>query len=356
MAINLASKYADKVAERFTKSSLTANAFSNEYQFNGVKGVTVYSVDTAPLGDYVRNGTARYGTPNDLGDSVQELTMSEDKAFTYTIDNGDDSDQMNVKSAAKSLRRQIDEVISPYMDKYRFDVWCRHAGTVEARTAPTAETIVDDIMAAASTLDNALVPETDRTLFLPTEYYRMLKQSPEFVSVDRLGERALSKGVVGEIDGMRVVKVPSGWLPAGVHMLITHKSAVLAPAKLQEYKIHTDPPGINGNLVEGRLLHDAFVLGSRAAGVYCAANSSSVTAQPTIADRKANFAFWASTTTPGATLYYTSDGSDPRYSATAQPMTAEVSYEDWEAGTVFAVYASAPSMFPSGVATQVYEG
>ena len=38
--------------------------------------------------------------------------------------------------------------------------------------------------------------------------------------------------------------------------------------KLDDYKIHQDPPGINGNLVEGRVYYDAFVLDAKKDGIY----------------------------------------------------------------------------------------
>ena len=129
MAINLASKYSDIVAERFAAQSLTEGAFCDDYDFTGVKTLKVWSVDTVPLGDYSRSGSARYGTPGDLGESVQELTMTQDKAFTFIIDKGDDAEQLGIKQAGKCLRRQMDEQVTPFVDKYRFNVWCAEAGS-----------------------------------------------------------------------------------------------------------------------------------------------------------------------------------------------------------------------------------
>ena len=38
--------------------------------------------------------------------------------------------------------------------------------------------------------------------------------------------------------------------------------------KLEDYKVHTDPPGISGSLVEGRIVYDAFVLDNKAKAIY----------------------------------------------------------------------------------------
>jgi hypothetical protein len=346
MAINLASKYSAEVAERFSKASLTENAVSKEYNFNGVRGITVYSVDTAPLGDYTRSGTNRYGTPGSLSDTTQELVMSQDKAFTYIIDMGEDYEQMNVKGAAKSLKREIDEVISPYLDQYRLKKWTEKAGKIISTTTPSKDNILDLIMQVSSAMDDALVPETGRTLFISSANYRYLKQNPDFISQDKLGEDALARGVVGSIDGMKVVKVPASWMPAGVRWLAAHQSAVLGTAKLQDYKIHTDPPGINGNLVEGRLLHDAFVLSAKANGVYAAVESAKLCVAPAF---NLNTTLTISTSTSEASIYYTLDGSDPRYSDTKKLYTAPLTTMQLAGASIVKAYAEKAGMYNSAV-------
>ena len=340
MAINLVTKYSDKVAEAFKKGSLTTGVSNSDYTFEGVKTVKVFSVGTVALSDYNRSGTSRYGTPAELADSLQELTMNEDKAFTYTIDKGNEKEQMNIKAATKSLRREIDEVVIPTMDKYRFDVWCKKAGTIKSLSAaPNVNTITGLVMDSTGVLDNALVPETGRTMFVTTAMYKVLKQNKDFLAVDKTAEAALVKGQVGEIDGMKVVKVPDSYFPTGVYWLITHKSAILAPAKLQDYKIHKDPPGINGDLVEGRIMHDAFVLGEKADAVYVAAAAANVCNAPVITDDTTNTIFAIASTTSNATEYYTIDGTDPRYSTTVKTFSANVNYSAYTNGTVIKAYA-----------------
>ena len=354
MAINLATKYSSKVAERFKKKSLTAGAFNADYTFDGVSGVIIPSVDTAPLGNYTRSGTARYGNPAELGDTTQIVTMTDDKAFTYTIDKGNAKEQFNIKKAAESLKREIDEVVNPYMDKYRFAVWTKKAGTIKGLSAdPNKNTITGLLMDCTEVLDNALVPETGRTLFVTTAMYKALKQNPDFLSNEELGRKAVEKGSVGMIDNMEVKKVPSGWLPTGVYWLITHKSAIMGPAKLMDYKIHKDPPGINGDLVEGRILHDAFVIGTKADAVYAAVNAANKTNAPILTDDNQNSTINIASNTSGAVEYYTKDGSDPRYSNTAAVVSGTINYSAFDNGTVIKAYAAdlANNIYASNVAT-----
>ena len=55
--------------------------------------------------------------------------------------------------------------------------------------------------------------------------------------------------------------------PGHFHM-IAHPVATVAPTKLEDYRIHQDPPGISGDLVEGRVCYDAFVLENKAKAIY----------------------------------------------------------------------------------------
>ncbi len=275
MAINAATKYADKVAERFASRSKTEGRFNNDYDWSGVKTVQVYSVDAPTLNDYSRTGSDRYGTPAELGDTLQELSVTQDKSFTYTIDKGNDEDTNKVKSrAGKRLQATIDEVVTPYVDKYRFAQWAENAGHNETGAAPTKSTVVGHIFDAGAYLDNKLVPAEGRVLYMKASVYKVLAQCDAFAALENPGTKAIVKGEVGDINGMKVIKVPDSWMPDNVYFMVVHKSAVLSPFKLKEYKTHEDPPGINGWLVEGRILFDAFVLDAKKDAVYVYGSAS----------------------------------------------------------------------------------
>lgn len=73
----------------------------------------------------------------------------------------------------------------------------------------------------------------------------------------------LIKGQVGIVDNIRTILIPQSYLPTNVEFIVTHGIGTIAAQKLSEYKIHDNPPGINGWLVEGRVYYDAFVLKKR---------------------------------------------------------------------------------------------
>lgn len=245
MAINYAKKYSDKVVERFSQKSLTDKGLNKDYSWEGVKTVSVYSIPTVSMNDYVRSGSGRYGTPTDLADTIQEMTLSKDRSFTFVIDKGDNTEQMMIKEAGKALARQLSEVVTPEIDAYRLLTWAsatntQTTGTATALTNANAYTM---FLTAQEKLDNELVPQEGRICYATPGTVNMFKLSPEFVKSGDLSQKMLIKGQVGEIDGIPVVKVPTSRMPLKTPFLIIHPSCSCSPMKLEDYKIHDNPPG-----------------------------------------------------------------------------------------------------------------
>jgi hypothetical protein len=268
MGITAHVKYEKKALQAYHVGSLLKGRLSEEYKFGDHKSVIVSTIITTPYGDYTRTGTNRCGTPTDVEDETQELICSQDKSFSKVIDKGDAKDQQYLKKAGRVVALMIKEQGIPMTDKYGFSKLAEGAGTTAAQAAPTKSTIVERIATGTETLDDAEVPTDGRTLYITAAGYKMLKLAPEFVGIESLGKKAIGKGVVGEIDDMEVVKVPKSRFPEGVNFMIVHKSAACMPIKIDDTKIHQDPPGISGNLLEGRQYYDCFVFEKRAKGIY----------------------------------------------------------------------------------------
>lgn len=267
MAVNFAEKYASKVDERFAQASLTDAIVNKDYDFVGVNAVNVYSIPTVALGDYTMSGDNRYGTPSELQDAVQTMTMTQDKAFTFTLDKRNQEDSNGAKQAGAALRREIDEVIIPTIDKYRLAALAAAAGNTTTPAAVTADNAYSVFLDAQNLLMDDLVPMAGRVAFVSPAFYKAIKLDASFIKASDMGQEMLVTGSVGSVDGVNVIPVPGSYLPSGVELIIVHKSAMVSPVKLAEYKTHIDPPGINGTLVEGRLYYDAFVLDSKKNGV-----------------------------------------------------------------------------------------
>lgn len=262
MAINYADKYSPLVDERFTMGPLTAAMVNNDYEWVGVETVQVYSVPTAAMNNYSLTGATRYGTPAELQNNVQSLQVQQDRSFTFTIDRKSYDDTMMTMEAARALRRQIDEVVIPEIDTYRIAAYVSGAKSANVLNAAavTANNAYQLFLSGQEALDDAKVPQIGRFAVVTPGFLNFLKLSPDFIKKGDMAQEVAFSGVIGEIDGVYIVKAPTSYFPAKTLCVLTHRTVMPSPIKLQDYKIHVDPPGINGWLVEGRIRYDAFVL------------------------------------------------------------------------------------------------
>ena len=269
---NLATKYANKADERFSKESQAMLAVNSDFEFTGANTVKVYSIPVVAMSDYQRNGSNRYGTPSDLTRNVQSLTVTKDRAFSFIIDKGDKVQSEMVSDAGKALARQIREVWVPEFDTYVFRVLADAAtesGNTDATTATTSNAY-SLFLNAMEKLGNQNVPDKGRVCFCSCKFANLLKQDSAFMRYGDAAQQMLIRGVIGEVDGCKIVKVPSGRLPSGCSFILTHPMAATAPRQLEEYKTHDNPPGISGWLVEGRVIYDCFVLGEKRSAILIA--------------------------------------------------------------------------------------
>lgn len=268
MAIDYAVKYSGKVDERFKVEAKSEPCINKDYDFVGAKTVKVYTVSTSAMGDYTRSGTSRYGTPAELDATTQEMVMSQDRSFTFTIDKMNEDETMGALNAGKALARQIREVIIPEVDAYRFAKMATGAGKKATPLALTKDNIYASIVAGSTWLDDKEVPFVGRYLVVTPATFALMKQSKDIVLDTEVGQEMRIRGVIATYDGMPVIQVPSSRMPVSTGFLIGHSVATTAPVKLAEYKVHEDAPGISGSLVEGRVYYDAFVLDNKKDAIY----------------------------------------------------------------------------------------
>ena len=269
MAINLVTKFSPLVDEKFTAESKTSLVTNKDYDFVGAHTIKIYSVGTAPMNDYGRNtaGTSRYGTVNDLSNTLQEVSMEKDRSFTFAIDKMDEDETLGAMNAGSALARQLREIVIPEVDTYTYAKIAAGAGTTVEETL-TNTTTYDSIAKATETLDESMVPVEGRVAIMTPATYTLLKSDTKAVLETETGQNMRIRGVVSNMDGVMIQKVPSTFLPENTNYILTHKIATTQAIKLAEYKINTDPQGISGTLVEGRIYYTAFVRTNKAKAIY----------------------------------------------------------------------------------------
>lgn len=273
MAIDLVTKFLPYVDEQFKNESKKSLLTNDDFDWTGAHTIRVYKISTGAMTDYGRSGPAdgnwsRYGAVESLDATTEEFTLKKDRSFTFAIDKLDTDETAQQLAGATALARQDREVVIPEVDSYVYGIMATGAGTKPTALALTADNIFDEIMKASQTLDDAEVPETERVLLVSPATYLLMKKCADIVMDTDVGQDMRLKGVIANIDGASVVKVPSVRLPSNFGFMMAHPSATVAPVKLEDYTVHENPPGISGSLVEGRICYDAFVLDNKKMGIY----------------------------------------------------------------------------------------
>lgn len=282
MAINLVTKFSPLVDEKFTAESKTSLVTNKDYDFIGTHSIKIYSVGTAPMNDYGRNTTlgtgesevlSRYGVIKDLATTVQEVSMEKDRSFTFVIDKEDEDETLGALNAGSALARQLREVVIPEVDKYTYAKMSANAGktVTESITNTTAYTSIN---AGNEEFDEKMVPMEGRVVTCVPAFYTMLKQDKNAVLETETGQNMRIKGVVSNMDGVTIQKVPSSLLPENTNFILSHKIATTQAIKLAEYKINNDPQGISGALVEGRIYYTAFVRENKKSAIYVSVHAA----------------------------------------------------------------------------------
>lgn len=167
-----------------------------------------------------------------------------------------------------------DQVVIPEVDTYVYGVMTAGAGHKPTPVTLTEENIYTEILNAGNALDNADVPEDGRQLVVTPDVFVLMKRCKDIIMETNIGNDLRLKGVIANLDGANVIKVPAARLPKNFGFMLAHPVATVAPTKLEDYKIHEDPPGISGSLVEGRICYDAFVLENKAKAIYYQENKT----------------------------------------------------------------------------------
>ena len=264
MAVNLASKFEKKTSEALSAGRKTKLVTNQNWSWDGVNAINVYTLTDPTMGNYdVNGGAARYGNATEVEDTVQTFTLSRDRAWTKTIDKSNYQDSMMVRKPGKYLAQATKNVTIPEIDTYII------AALVTAGDAASRDDIATD---AATTAANAYTnfllinadisdkecPVEGRVALLTPAYVNMLKQSTLLDSSD-LSYKDKKSGVMGTIDGVKLVEVPSARFPANTDLVITHPSVCVAPEKLVDYTLHKNPVGVSGDVLEYRHRYDAFI-------------------------------------------------------------------------------------------------
>jgi hypothetical protein len=263
MAVNLASKFESKTSELLKARAKTSAIVNNDWSWDGVNAINVYTLTDPTMNNYAPSGNYRYGSPDEVQDTKQTFTLARDRSWTNTIDMSNYQDTLEIRKPAKFLAQATKNVLVPEIDTYRLSALNTAGNTYDrddivADAATTASNAYTNFLAINADITDNEAPEEGRVAVMTAAYYNMLKQGG-FVLDSDSAQASLKSGNLGTVDGVQVVICPSGRMPSAVDLIITHPNVMTAPEKLKDYTVHKNPPGVNGYLIEYRIRYDAFV-------------------------------------------------------------------------------------------------
>lgn len=271
MSVTLSAAHLAVLDENFTIPSKTSELDNKDVKvdFNGRNAVTIRNWDTAEEVDYVRSGTSRFGTLNELGGGTQTLILSQDKGATWSIDSGNFKDTDMTAEASSTIDRQIREVAVPNVDKYNLAITQAYAvaNGQTATAALTSSNAYAKFLDQTAALTDALVPEEGRVVFMTETNYNLLRLDSTFTKACDDAYKDLKTGVRTMVNGVKVIVVPTSYLPANTGYLFTHALAHKSVSKIDMARVLTEQRGIDGSVCEYRRYHDFFVLNRKGKAV-----------------------------------------------------------------------------------------
>jgi len=232
-------------------------------EFDGVRSGTIYNTSTVAEVDYIRDGNNRFGQLVELGLGTQTFTLSQDKAFTYSIDRGNYEDNMMVTEVGSTIKRQVREVSVPNTDKYRLATLQAYAIANSLNDTPAVVTTANSYQLftdqVANLFDADQVDGDHLVAYMTRATWNLLRRNTEFKLASDDAYADVKSGVVTSVDGVKIVPVPNGYLPANTAWLIVADDVLIAPTKFNMIRTLTEVQGIDGWVVEGRRYYDAFI-------------------------------------------------------------------------------------------------
>lgn len=279
MSVNLAIKYAPEIEKRFVLESLVFGKGTAKYDWTGTKKVRSITPTTVALSNYDISDSdatlARFGALTEVQDTLNSYDIEKDRSFNLAIDKGNNEAQMLVKKAGVIMRMQVDEQVIPEMDAWALSKYASTSNVqVSSVLALTKSNIVGAYAAAVAALVNQKVPATGLISWITATEFSKLVTAPEFLALEKLGTKAVGKGVVGECEGIEIIRVPDSYMPAKTSFIVAHPSALMPVKKIETLRILEEHPDIDGAALQGRIMYDAFVLTQKVKGVYVHKNAS----------------------------------------------------------------------------------
>lgn len=236
----------------------TPAVLSDDQIFLQGRTFTILETNEAELTDYKRNEN---NTLTTLKADETSYVLDIEKYWGMQIDDLDEHD-LNTEIEQYQVAKQTNKVVAPYLDQLRFATLIGNSSATVLTTGTTPVVNYEAVIDAGVKLDE-LANNGRRLLFVtPTFYASIKKEIVKLPQGDNTGD-ALFKGVVGELDGALVIKVPNRILNTGdnaVEAILTVDNVLASPVQVDKFESGRLGAGKFGVFMQQLLYTGAFVL------------------------------------------------------------------------------------------------
>lgn len=275
--INYAKEYSAAIAEGYSNNLNFADLWKNDntkkYKLDTMNANTIYIPKitlTGGLEDGDRDSIGTFSRKQTV--SYETKTLRNHKTWNTLVHPMDVVETNDVATIQNATEKHIKDEVYPYLDKLILSTIFTDSKTALSDsnvkssdlTVENVLTIFDELM---DVMDDGLVPQSGRVLYVPTKVKTLIDNANAVYRVS--GNKVLGRAI-SRIDDVEVKSVPTPIMTVGeqkISMFLVHPSLIL-PVQRYEFS-GIEAPSVHS---QGKSLYfeefftDAFILNDKAIG------------------------------------------------------------------------------------------
>lgn len=269
--INLLEGNATKLEKRMTVGALVFGKGKAPFKFDGVDTIKSLAVQTQTPNTYNPAATgSRFGELKEVEDTLNEYKLEEGPSNNMSIDKSYNTAQLMLKRASEVMQQQIDEQYIPLMDKKSLANKVKGAGVNSVDGAITSANCFKVFSKARKAfVDNKVRGNgKDLVAWVKSGVYEVIIEDERFKTLEKLGTKATTDGVVGKYAGWQIIEVPEDYFDANVNAVFANLNCLIDADKFRTARILTEHPDVDGSVIQLHFKFGSFVEKTNAKGVY----------------------------------------------------------------------------------------
>lgn len=269
--INLLEGNATKLEKRMTVGALVFGKGKAPFKFDGVDTIKSLAVQTQTPNTYNPAATgSRFGELKEVEDTLNEYKLEEGPSNNMSIDKSYNTAQLMLKRASEVMKQQIDEQYIPLMDKKSLANKVSGAGANSVDGAITSANCFKVFSKARKAfVDNKVRGNgKDLVAWVKSSVYETIIEDERFKTLEKLGTKATTDGVVGKYAGWQIIEVPEDYFAENVNAIFANLNCLIDADKFRTARILTEHPDVDGSVIQLHFKFGSFVEKTNAKGVY----------------------------------------------------------------------------------------